>query len=155
MEAQTVQLLAAQLSTKLSSPTELHGQVMLEGPNYFLAIEKSDVRRGLSASDRQSIAKLLQLPVERPDLRLQITLAPGGTEGEGAKAPLLWRQVKTMLARSRLKPSQWAIQGEQGKPPKIGGTAPYRATATSSETKSTEPAAPPAVRCIFRLYQEF
>jgi uncharacterized hydrophobic protein (TIGR00271 family) len=157
LENQTVQLLSGQLSAKLSSPVELHGEVELEGEQYALGVEAPSALRGLTLKDRQAVGKLLAVAHARPDLRVQITVAPAEVETAGARAPLLVRQVRTLLTQSPLKSSQWAIEAVPSspaqEPPASGAQAEATPPATTPQPKSSKRPIP--VRCEFKVYQDF
>jgi hypothetical protein len=88
LEPQIAQLLSARLSARLASPVELHGEVVLEDPGYSPVVEKPDVRRGLSFSERQALKKLLELVEKRDDLRARITFALAKENPQDASASL-------------------------------------------------------------------
>ena len=110
LDAQTVGLLSSQLSTRLSMPAQLHGEVSLNGQAYQSSLEIPKSRHALTSRDRESLAQLAKLVGQRPDLRLHITYRPasGGT-GE-AVSPPLWASIQRVLSQNQLNPSQWALQ---------------------------------------------
>jgi uncharacterized hydrophobic protein (TIGR00271 family) len=150
LEAQTIQWLAARLAAKLATAVELHGQAEIEGPPYRLSVEAPSAHHGLSPEDRQALSKLLDRVAQRPDLRLVVTLTPALPDSPGAAAPLLWRQVKTLLDRSRLEPSRWTVE-----------TGPARTLGTSTASPVPTPhaaelqASAPTARCEFKVWQAF
>jgi len=156
LEAQTVKLLASQLSTKVSSPVELHGVIELEAPDYTLALELPDTQSGLDWKGRRKLNELVATLLKRPDLQLRASLSAKGINAEALKASIIWRDVDGMLKRSRLKTSQWLMQATPA-------PAVASAEATPSEGESPVPkgegAARPEsrgpVRCIFSVIQEF
>ena len=110
LEEQTVKLLASQFSTKVSVPVEVHGVLELEGSNYTLNLELPDTRSGLVRQDRLKVTELVTMLLKRPDLQLQASLSAKDTDVEALKTSRLWRDVQSMLSRSRLKASQWSMQ---------------------------------------------
>jgi len=156
LEEQTVKLLASQLSTKVSSPVEVHGVVELEGPNYTIALELPDTQRGLVRQDRLKLTELIAMLLKRPDLHLRASLSAKDTDIEALKASRLWREVHGMLSQSRLKAPQWSMQATP-----IPAAAPVEAM-TSADAPAVPKAkglAPPAshepVRCNFSVFQDF
>jgi len=156
LEEQTVKLFASQLSTKVSSPVEVHGVVELEGSNYTMALELPDTQRGLVRQDRLKLTELIAMLLKRPDLQLQASLSAKDTDVETLKASRLWREVHDMLSRSRLKPSQWSMQSTP-----IPAAAPVEAmpSAGAPAVPKAKSSAPPEshepVRCNFSALQDF
>jgi uncharacterized hydrophobic protein (TIGR00271 family) len=156
LEAQTARLLASQLSAKISIPLEAHGVVELEGADYTLAVDVRDVRTRLSRQGRQAVAKLLALVVSRPDLRMKMSAASENANAEAIKSSVAWREVQTMVARARLKPSQWSLEPAQATAP-----APLKAEEIQGAPKPSgeEHPAPGEtrrpLRCEFRVFQDF
>lgn len=155
--SQTVKLLASQLGAKISSPVELHGEVGLQGPDYGLVLESADLRRTLSKEDRKVIEKFVGSVRGRLDLRLQVTLISTTPEGDEARTSPLWRQVRAIMARSGLTAHQWTMKvaptGEAKKSTGLEQTE--EAKARLGATLSEPSAASPAVRCEFKVYQDF
>lgn len=156
LESQTVRLLASQLSAKISSPVETHGEVELEGADYTLAVDVRDVRSRLSRESRQAVAKLLDMVVSRPDLRMKISVASANIGDEAIKASVAWREVQAMAARARLKASQWSMEAAQAT-----ATAPLRAaeprgapTPSGAELPAPLEGLRP-LRCQFKVFQDF
>jgi uncharacterized hydrophobic protein (TIGR00271 family) len=156
LESQTVRLLASQLSAKISFPLEAHGEVELIGEDYTLAVDVRDVRTRLSREGRQAVAKLLAVVVSRPDLRMKISAASANTDVEAIKSSVAWREVHTMVARARLKASQWSMEAAQATAP-----APLKAEETQGAPKPSgaEHLAPVetrrVLRCEFKVFQDF
>lgn len=159
LEAQTVQLLAAQLSAKLSLPVELHGEVELEDPSYELVIEKSTLRRGLTLEQRRAITEFLKPPSGRQDLRLRVTVATASEPTEKASPSLLQRQVEGLLAQSPLGPHQWNLQTATIRPAGTPSIAPPGTTGASptgdGQAQASGQGPSVAVRCEFRVIQDF
>lgn len=157
LENQTVKMLAALLSAKLSTPVELHGRVSLSGTDYALNIESSGSRRGLTLKDRQAIGKLVDLALKREDLSLQVKVSSAGSVAVPAKLPWVETEVETLLARSRLKPSQWKIATMPPQPtPTAGAQSPSAQNAPEpSGAPQAATLAPTVVRCEFSFFQDF
>jgi uncharacterized hydrophobic protein (TIGR00271 family) len=156
LENQTVRLLASQLSAKVSSPLEAHGEVELEGANYTLAMEVGDVRTRLSRENREAVAKLLGVVVSRPDLRMKISVASAHSDAEAIESSVAWREVRALPARVRLKASQWSMEATPtsatapAEAPKSQGTAAPPGAKPSEPLESREP-----IRWRFKVYQDF
>ena len=156
LEEQTVKLLASQLSTKVSSPVEVHGVVELEGSNYTMALELPDTQRGLVRQDRLKLTELIATLLKRPDLHLRASLSAKDTDMEALKASKLWREVHGMLSQSRLKTPQWSMQATP-----IPAAAPVEARpsedapAVPKAKGSAPPASHEPVRCNFSVFQDF
>jgi hypothetical protein len=155
LDAQTVGLLSSQLSTRLSMPAQLRGEVRLSGEGYRSSLEIPQSRRSLTLKDRQSLAQLAKLVTQRPDLRLQITYLPASGEAKGAAWPPLLPQIQRALSANGLKPAQWIIQ-----PGSEPSAAPAAAPAPPSAGAKTGPAAaaPEAaggVEYEFEIHQVF
>lgn len=157
LESQTVQTLAAQLSAKLSTPVEIHGRVSLSGTDYALSIESSGSRRGLTLKDRQAIGKLVDLALQREDLNLRVEVSPAGAGAVPAKLPVVGTEVETLLARSRLKPSQWKIATLPPQPEHATGAQSPSVQNAPDPSGSPQVAtpAPTVVRCEFSFFQDF
>ena len=140
---QTLKLLASQLSTKVSSPVEIHGEIELEGAGYTLVVEVPDTQTRLAQRDRLKLTELVAMLLKRPDLQLQASMGTEDFNAEAIKASRLWREVHDVLSRSRLKASQWSLQLTP-----VAPAAPVEAT--PSKTAPPVPAAkrpaPPALR---------
>jgi uncharacterized hydrophobic protein (TIGR00271 family) len=160
LEPQTVQLLSAQLSARLASPVELHGEVDLEDPAYSLVVEKADDRRGLSLKEREALSKLVGLLENRDDLEARITVALARDNPQVAPSPLLWRQVEAALSRSPLTRDRWDLRKIRLRPASVpsmappGTPPPETAEAKPAATDQKSPA-PPAVRCELKVIQSF
>lgn len=156
LENQTVRLLASQLSAKISYPLEAHGEVELIGADYTLAVDVRDVRSRLSRESRQAVAKLLDVVVSRPDLRLRISVASPNMDVEAIESSVAWREVQAMAARARLKESQWSMEAAR-----TAGTAPLKAEEPRGAPKPSgaELLAPleglRPLRCQFKVFQDF
>jgi uncharacterized hydrophobic protein (TIGR00271 family) len=156
LEEQTVRLLASQLSTKISSPLEAHGVVALEGADYTLAVEVRDVRTRLSRESRQAVAKLLAAVVSRPDLRMEISVAPTNVQAEAIKSSVAWREVQTMAARAHLKASQWSMEAAQAPAPAPLKAEEPHGAATPPGAEHPAPAEPlRPLRYQFKVSQDF
>jgi uncharacterized hydrophobic protein (TIGR00271 family) len=156
LESQTVRLLASQLSAKISSPLEAHGEVELEGADYTLAVDVRDVRSRLSRESRQAVAKLLDVVVSRPDLRMKISVASANIDARAIESSVAWREVQAMPARVRLKASQWSMEAAQA-----AATAPLQAavprgapTPSGAELSASLEGLRP-LRCEFKVFQDF
>jgi hypothetical protein len=156
LENQTVRLLASQLSAKISFPLEAHGEVELEGADYTLAVDVRDVRSRLSRESRQAVARLIDVVVSRPDLRMKISVASTNIGDEAIKASVAWREVQAMAARARLKASQWSMEAAGA-----AATAPLKAEEPRGAPKPSgaELSAPleglRPLRCQFKVFQDF
>ena len=156
LEEQTVKLLASQLSTKVSTPVEVHGVLELEGANYTMALELPDTQRGLGRQDRLKLTELIAMLLKRPDLHLLAALSTKDTDVGALKASRLWREVHDVLSRSRLKASQWSMQSTP-----IPAAAPVEAmpSAGAPAVPKAQGSAPPEphepVRCNFSVFQDF
>jgi hypothetical protein len=156
LAGQTVKLLASQLSTKVSSPVEIHGEIELEGSGYTSVVEVPDTRARPAQRDHLMLTELVATLLKRPDLQVRASMGGEDLEPAAIKASRLWREVHDVLNRSRLMASQWSLQ--------LTPVAPAaHVEATPSKTAPPVPAAkrsvPPelrrAVRCDFRVYQLF
>ncbi|HUU15235.1 MAG TPA: TIGR00341 family protein [Terriglobia bacterium] len=160
LEPQTVQLLSAQLSARLSSPVELHGEVELEDPSYSLVVEKASERSGLSLSERKALNERLGLMEKRGDLRARITFALSSENPQDALAPLLQRQVEAALSRSPITADRWNVRTVRLRPADVPTMAPP-GTRPASPAETKPPATDqanqplPAVRCEFKVIQNF
>ena len=153
LEEQTLKLLASQLSTKVAAHVEVHGVLELNGSNYTLNLELPDTQRGLVRQDRLKVTELITMLLKRPDLQLQASLSAKDTDVEASR---LWREVQSMLSRSRLKAPQWSMQA-----------TPIPAAAGVDSMPSTSPPAVPKpkglpppelhglIRCDFHVFQVF
>ena len=160
LEPQTVQLLSAQLSARLTSPVELHGEVELEGPSYSLVVEKADEGTGLTLSERKALNERLGLMERRDDLRARITLAVAGEKPQDAPALLLQRQVEAALSRSPLTPDRWNVRTVQLRPVGVPtmappGTRPASPAETRPSTTDQASQPLPAVQCEIKVIQNF
>ena len=155
LDAQTISLLASQLSSKLASPVQLHGEVRLQGQGYQLVIQLPESRRTLLAPERQDVTKLASLVGKRSDLRLQITEQSASAESGKARPTSVLRAIERILARNRLKPSRWSLQqstentlGSPSPTAAVGGARPELGTGTSGSPGTQ-------VRYEFQTYQDF
>ena len=156
LEEQTIKLLAAQLSTKISSPVQVHGEVTMEGSNYAMDSQLPDARAGLSRQDRRKLTDLVAMLSKRPDLQLQASLSAESTDTKTLKDLRLWREVEGILSRSRLKASQWSMQvAPVSAVPPTEGASSQVAPAAPKEEGSSPPASRGPVQCSFRVYQNF
>ncbi len=155
LNVQMVALLSSQLSTRLSMPAQLFGQVRLTGEGYRLSLEISKPAGALSLKDRRSLAQLAKLVSQRPDLRLQVTYLPASAETKGAAWPPLLREIQRELSLHGLKPSQWTAKpASEATAASIEGSAlPSVATKTGSviEPQAVEG----GVEYEFEIYQTF
>ncbi len=156
LEEQTVQVLSAQLSNKISATVQLHGEVELQGPNYTMALPLPSIRGRLTRQNRLMLTGLVAVLVKRPDLKLQATVSAESSDPEALKTSRLLREVEGILSRSRLKASQWSVQVV---PPTIAAPLPTTTAGNVSAVASAKgpayPAAQGLVRCNFKVYQEF
>ncbi len=156
LEEQTVNLLAAQLSTKVSSPVQVHGEVKVTGADYTLDFQLAEPRAGLSRQNRLTLTDLVAMLSKRPDLQLLASLSAENLDAKALKASRLWREVDGILSRSRLKPSQWSMQIAPVSPlPLPEGTTSQVAPATPGEKSPSPPASRGPVQCSFTVYQNF
>ena len=110
LQEQTVELLKSQLSTKLTSPVEVHGVVELEAPAYTLALTSPDTRSELAWRDQVKLKNFAATLLKHPDLELRASLGGNGTAVDALKASKLWLEVYAILSRSHLQSSQWSMQ---------------------------------------------
>jgi uncharacterized hydrophobic protein (TIGR00271 family) len=156
LEEQTVKLLASQLSTKVSTPVEVHGVLELEGANYTMALELPDTQRGLARQDRLKVAELIAILLKRPDLHLLAALSTKDTDVGALKASRLWREVHYMLSRSRLKASQWSMQSTPIPAAAAVEAMPSAGAPAVPKAKGSAPPQPyEPVRCNFSVFQDF
>jgi uncharacterized hydrophobic protein (TIGR00271 family) len=155
LDAQTIGLLASQLSSKLASPVQLHGEVRLQGQGYQLAVQLPESRRALLPQERQDLAKLARVVRLRPDLRLQITEQPASGESGKARPTSLLREIERIFVQSRLEPSRWSIQ--QSTENTLGSPRPAAAVGGARATLGTGTSGSPGtqVRYEFQTYQDF
>ena len=145
---QTLKVLASQLSAKVSEPVEFHGQVGLTGQGYALNAQSAEAGRRLGRDDRQALAKVLDLLALHADLRLAVDVSAAGLGADAIKKSALWRDVHYLLARSRLKGTQWTLEAQAAAPSAVSGAAPV-------DNKVPAPAAPGPIRATFRVTQVF
>ena len=159
-EPQTVQLLSAQLSARLASPVELHGEVEVGDPSYSLIISKTTERAGLSLREREELSKRIGLVAKRDDLRARVTFALPAEKPQDAPAPLLCRQIEAALLQSSLPRDRWELRTVPLRPADIPSSTPAE-TSTASPAEGAPPAADrspqpsSAVQCEFRVVQDF
>jgi len=105
---QTIELLESQLSSKMTVPVRLHGEVELSGSSYSFSFGATPSARVLSLADRRAIEKLAKTVIANPSLRLRFSYSvPPGAPAD--QVPPLVRQIGTVLAGSGLKSTQWSI----------------------------------------------
>ena len=156
LEEQTVKLLAAQLSAKISSPVELHGGVELESSDYRLVLELVDLRSGLAWGDQGKLRELAAMLLKRPDLQLRAVLCTKAAAAEAVQDSRPWREVREMLSRSHLAASQCSLQAipspvatpVEGTPSQNASVVPKAKGASSAQSSGP-------VRCSFSVYQSF
>ncbi|HUI40558.1 MAG TPA: TIGR00341 family protein [Terriglobia bacterium] len=168
LEAQTVRLLADQLSARLSVPAQLHGEAQLSGAAYGAALEVPKSHPALTTADRQKLAALARLVARRPDLQLRITYLPA--EGEAKRAagalrvaawPPALADLKRVLSASRLPAAQWTLQPGAAAAPAPAVPAPASGNAKPTATAAPAPpvaaaaAAAPLVRYECQTVQRF
>ena len=151
LDAQTLAFLASQLSKRLSTPAQLHGEVDLTSIGYEESLSLPRSRRALASQNRRNLAALAKTVARRPDLQLQIT-SVGGTPG--SVSPPLWREIRGVLLASGLKPTQWSL--EPGTEPGVGPTvvAPSSASVKAGPRAKARPASA-AIRYEFHIRQIF
>ena len=110
LNAQTVGVLSSQLSTRLSTPAHLGGEVRLTGGEYRWSLEAPRSRRALTLKDRQTLAQLARLVSKRADLQLQLTYLPALGGVKGPVWPPLLPEIQRALLKGGLKSSQWTIR---------------------------------------------
>jgi uncharacterized hydrophobic protein (TIGR00271 family) len=152
LEGQTLKVLATQLAAKISTPVELHGQVELTGQGYALNVQSAEARRRLGRDDREALAKLLDVLAPHADLRLAVEVSAAGLNADAIKKFPLWRDAHYLLARSRLKGTQWKMDAEAAAPP---AATPAVTGAAPEDNKAPAPAAPGPIRATFRVTQVF
>jgi uncharacterized hydrophobic protein (TIGR00271 family) len=160
LEPQTMQLLSAQLSARLASPVELHGEAEVGAPGYSLTISKATERAGLSLKEREELTKRIELVKKRDDLRAHITLALAAEKPQDAPAPLVQRQIEAALSRSPLTPDRWSVRVEPLRPAGVpsvapAGTHPAGPAEAQPSAADQTPEPLPAVRCEFKVIQSF
>jgi uncharacterized hydrophobic protein (TIGR00271 family) len=148
LEIQTLKVLASQLSAKISAPVELHGQVGLTGQGYALNVQSAEAGGRLGRDDREALAKLLDLLALHADLRLAVEVSAAGLNADAIKKSALWRDVHYLLARNRLKGTQWTLEAQAAAPPAVSGAAPV-------DNKAPAAAAPGPIHATFRVTQGF
>ncbi|MGH9453715.1 MAG: hypothetical protein ACRD2O_07060 [Terriglobia bacterium] len=155
LDAQTASVLSSELSKRLSTPVQLHGEVRLTGPGYQSSLEVPKSHHALVLQDRQNLAQLAKLVGERPDLQLHITypLASGGADGT-AWPPLL-HEIQRVLSENRLKPSQWIVQPTGGHRPGPAESTPSSSGAKNGFTAPAPKSAAAGVRYEFQTFQDF
>lgn len=154
LDAQSVGLLSSQLSTRLSMPAQLRGEVRLTGEGYKSSLEIPKSRRTLALKERRNLVQLAKLVSQRPDLRLQITYLPASGETKGAAWPPLLLQIQRALTANGLKPGQCVIQA--GSEPTAHPTAPAPpSVGTKAPSGPAMPAATGQVDYEFQVNQVF
>jgi uncharacterized hydrophobic protein (TIGR00271 family) len=156
LEGQTVRVLASQLSSRITAPAEVHGEAELRGADYVLAVQTPDARTRLSRESRQAVAKLLAVVASRPDLRVRMSVASADVDATAIKSSAAWRELQAMAARARLKESQWPMEAMPtvaAAPSEVQG--PQGAAAPSGAKPSPPPEEVRALRCEFKVFQDF
>jgi hypothetical protein len=137
---QTIELLESQLSSKMTVPIRLHGEVELSGSSYSFSFGATPSARVLSLADRRAIEKLATTVIANPSLRLAISYSvPPSAPAD--QVPPLVRQISTVLAGSGLKPTQWSI-AESTLTEAVGPSQ----TAAPPSNVSPEPGAGPSLQ---------
>jgi uncharacterized hydrophobic protein (TIGR00271 family) len=152
LASQTLQVLASQLSTKLSQPVELHGETTLLGAKYTLSVESKNPQTRLSQQDRQAVTQLLDEVAKQPSLRLGISLEGTNLEPKALQSSLLWREVNRLIALRHLSKDQWSLASAQPQAAKPQPPPPQAAAAPAAEKVAEEPG---RVRCQFKVFQNF
>jgi uncharacterized hydrophobic protein (TIGR00271 family) len=154
IDSQTVSLLAAQLSAKLSYPVQLHGDAQILDPAYNLTLTSPNSNGRLGRADRLSVTKLVSLVRERPDLRLKISYESGSENSANVHVPILVSDIESLLAHSRLKPSKWNLQPlPQLVPLPLSSTAPKGPAVSPAGAKPDQTIS--TVHCKIEIFQEF
>jgi len=153
LEDQTVALLAAQLSAKISTPTELHATVELESPDYALDLQSPNLRGGLAREAQSKLRDLAAMVFKGHNLELRATVSAGGVEPAALKESSVWREVEVILSRSGLKTPQWSLQAAPTPgPPGVEGAAPASATTAPGVKATGTPPSPGPVQYNFRVF---
>jgi hypothetical protein len=156
LEAQTVKLLASQLSAKVALPVELHGMVELRSSEYKLALEVPDIRSALVWRDQDKLRELAASLRKRPDLELRTELSAQGAGFEAVKDSRPWREVAEILERSQFPASRWSMQATEFPAVTAVETPPSEGRSGSTNSKRPEPSrAPGPVQCRFAVFQNF
>jgi uncharacterized hydrophobic protein (TIGR00271 family) len=156
LEPQTLNLLASQLSSRLTFPARLKGRAELQGADYVLALGRADERQGLAEPGRQAIQQLARLVSGRSDLHLHVTLSYVDRKGEAAdEEPALWRHIKAALARSGLSPEKVSIETVRHEPGAVLPWPPPGMTVLAPPGTPAEAQLPAVVRAEFKVIQEF
>jgi len=151
MQAQTVGVLASQLASKISLPSELHGQVELSGPEHILSVEFPSFESRMTVKDRRAIAELARAIRGRRDLRLEIRLRSKSGSVADVEKSAVWRQIRAALLGAGLDSSRWTLHHEQAEPDR--GVSSLEGAQIVAGAQGALSAAP--VRGEFRLIQEF
>lgn len=148
LNRQTLDLLSSQMQSRLGQAVELHGVVEL-GAAWRMTFSAEESKRGLTADRRTSLGKLVA-EADRQNLRLQLRFASGA---EDQPVPRVVSQIRSYLARSRLKSSQWTVESA----PQIDSTAGGGDTATNAQTVPKKPASvvPSPLGCELKASQDF
>jgi uncharacterized hydrophobic protein (TIGR00271 family) len=156
LAVQTVELLASQVSMKVSSPIEIHGQIELQGSGYTFVVEVPDTQARLGRRDYLKLTEPIAMLIERPDLHLRASIGGEGLDSEAIKASRLWRDVYGVLNRSRLKVPQWSMEVTPVSTPILARATPSNpAPAVPTAKVPALPESRRTVRCDFRVYQVF
>jgi uncharacterized hydrophobic protein (TIGR00271 family) len=142
LEAQTVKLLASQLSTKVSQPTALHGVMALEGPSYKLALVLPGAKARLAAADRKILSQMADILRTHTDLQLQVSVSADDMDDEAIKASRAWRDLDEILKRSRLDSAHWSMRATAT----TTAPAPLEAIGPKSGPTEVKTATPPATK---------
>jgi uncharacterized hydrophobic protein (TIGR00271 family) len=130
LQPQTLQLLAGQLSSRLSYPVQLRARVSLEGEGNYLRLEKTDAGEGLNAAERRAVAQFAARLKDQAGLSLDIIVMNQIKEETGPKPPLQ-REIEALLLRSGLPESRWRVRvlppSPVGRVPPLPGSDSQRA----------------------------
>ncbi|MFZ0737275.1 MAG: TIGR00341 family protein [Candidatus Acidiferrales bacterium] len=155
LTAQTISLLASQLESKLGVPTQLHGQVEVNGPSFQFTLAPRDSRSGLTGKDRIEVIALIKRLQQETDLQLLATYSPDLSAPKSKETPRFVSEFRDLLVRSRFNSSRWSIQAAPNsepslKPPDETPNAPVKA----NEKTSAAPV-PAQASLDVRIFQNF
>jgi uncharacterized hydrophobic protein (TIGR00271 family) len=128
LEAQTVSLLAAQLSQRFSTPVELTGRVNFVGPGFTGNLQVENARSVFGVKERKMVAGLAERVLAHPGLRLRVTVPFPASLNEATRTSIE-RRIEGLMAASKLRPEQWALEpitpAELPGAPADGKTSPF------------------------------
>ncbi len=123
LNAQTLSLLASQISSKLGAHVVLHGSSRLTGESFALTVKQSSKNAPMSRSQQQAVLKAIRAArkqVENGQLHVNIDCQIPAQKAQKAPPPRFLVDMQRVLRTSGLKSSQWTLTAS---PPAAGAAA--------------------------------